>query len=489
MNLAMNLAALPALVVLLPLLLAVLLFVVAERWQNLLGIGGTVLTALLVLMLAGQVWHGGVIELSLGGWQPPLGIGLRADGMAALLLVLGALVALALMIHAPAWFARHESTDSRALNWFWPLWFFQWAALNLVFLATDLFNAYIGLELSGLAAVALITLGGKRIALEAALRYLLLALFGSLLYLLGVALLYGAGGALDIGRLGDTLVPGAAPRAALVLITLGLLIKTALVPFHFWLPTAHANAPAPVSTILSALVVKASFALLLRIWFELFVPLGVGLAGELLGLLGMIAILWGSLQAIRQQRIKLMVAWSTVAQLGYLFLIFALASQMAWVGTLLHALSHGLAKAAMFLAAGNVLLALGHDRIRGLHGAAGRLPVTFFTFAIAGVSLMGLPPSGGFIAKWLLLGAALDAGRWLYALVIILGSLLAAGYLFPMLRQALGGTHDPRHPHPQRSLPISLELTPLLLAVLALLLGLAAILPLSLLTPALQEVW
>ena len=472
--------------VLLPLLLAALLFISPEGWRKHLGQLATLICAALALSLAWQVLQTGTLRIALGEWPAPLGITLRADGLSALLLALVAIVALPLAAHAPAWFQRHEPANSRALAWFWPLWLIQWSALNLIFLAADLFNAYVGLELSGLAAVALVALGGKREAVSAALRYLLLALFGSMLYLLGVALLYGAGGVLDLTLLAGAITGAdggaAAPRAALLLITLGLLIKTALLPFHFWLPAAHASAPAPVSAILSGLVVKASFALLLRIWFELFVPLGLDGAGEVLGVLGIAAILWGSLQAMRQQRIKLLVAWSTVAQLGYLFLVFALAVELAWAGSVLHALSHGLAKAALFLAAGNIALALGHDQIHRLHGAAGKLPLTFFTVALAGVSLMGLPPSGGFAAKWLMLQAAIDGGRWPYVVAIIGGSLLAAGYLFPLLRHALAGTHDPRQRDEGRLLSWWLEIPPLLLASLALLLGLMALLPMSLLS-------
>ena len=472
---------LPLLTVLLPLLLASVLFVMPEHWRRRAGLSGVVGCTALTIWLLAEVFLHGAIRQAVGGWQPPLGIVLRADGMAVLFLALVALVGLPLSWHASGWFARHETAGSRVAHWFWPLWLFQWAALNLLFLAGDLFNAYVGLELSGLAAVALVALGRQRTALEAALRYLLLALFGSLLYLLGVALLYGAGGALDMATLARQLEPDAASRAALVLITLGLLLKTALFPFHYWLPAAHANAPAPVSAILSGLVVKASFVLLLRIWFEIFAPLGVGLAGELLALLGLMAILWGSLQAMRQRRIKLLVAWSTVAQLGYLFLVFALYSEDAWHGTLLQAFSHGLAKAAMFLAAGNIALALGHDRIAGLHGAAGKLPLSFFAIALAGMTLMGLPPSGGFMAKWLLLQAALEGGRWLYVIGIIGGSLLAAGYIFPLLRHALSGTHDPRQHEGECLIPRWLEVPPLLLATLALLLGLLILLPIDLL--------
>ena len=228
--------------------------------------------------------------------------------------------------------------------------------------------------------------------------------------------------------------------------------------------------------------------LLPRIWFELFVPLGFGAAGEVLALLGMAAILWGSLQALRQQRIKPLVAWSTVAQLGYMFLVFAIATGLSWSATLLHLTAHALAKAALFLAAGNIVLALGDDRLSSLRGASHGMPLTFFTVGLAGVSLMGLPPTGGFVAKWLLLQAAIDQEHWLAVVVILAGSLLAAAYLFPLLRHALTGTLKQTGEGAGRSLPLQLELPPLLLALLALLLGVLASWPLALLRPAMPLV-
>lgn len=477
--------ALVMLAVLLPLLLALGLVLLPSVWRLRLGLVATLFCLMPLLPLLLQAWNGGEVVVALGGWQPPLGITLRADAMAVFLLTLTGVIALPLGMHARHWL-RHGG-GAAAEAWFWPLWLFLWASLNLMFLAGDLFNAYVGLELMGLAAVALVALGGKRAALEAALRYLLLALFASLLYLLGVALLYAAGGTLDLALLGQRIEGGESSRAALVLITLGLVIKGALVPFHFWLPPAHASAPAPVSALLSALVVKAPLVLLLRIWFELFAPLGFAAAGELLALLGMLAILWGSTQALRQRRIKPLVAWSTVAQLGYLFLVFAIASAAAWSASLLHLAAHALAKAALFLAAGNIVLALGDDRLSSLNGSSNRMPLTFFTVGLAAVSLMGLPPSGGFVAKWLLLQAAIEQGRWLPVVVILSGSLLAAGYLFPLLRHGLAGTLKPPGQRSQQSLPLGLELPPLLLALLAILLGVTASWPGALLSMALPE--
>ncbi|WP_432822574.1 proton-conducting transporter transmembrane domain-containing protein, partial [Trichloromonas sp.] len=195
---------------------------------------------------------------------------------------------------------------------------------------------------------------------------------------------------------------------------------------------------------------------------------------SLLGLLGAAAILWGSLQALRQTRLKLLIAYSTVAQLGYLFLAFPLAvtaSATAWSAAAYLALSHALAKAAMFLAAGNLLLFGGHDRIADLDRVVQRLPLTTGAFALAGVSIMGLPPSGGFIGKWLMLEAALRQGRWDLVAVMIIGGLLAAGYIFKVLGYAfIQADVVPE----SRAVPASLEWTALLLAVGTVLLGFLA---------------
>jgi formate hydrogenlyase subunit 3/multisubunit Na+/H+ antiporter MnhD subunit len=269
----------------------------------------------------------------------------------------------------------------------------------------------------------------------------------------------------------------------MTLMTLGLLLKTGLFPLHIWLPPAHANAPSPVSAILSGLVVKASFYLVLRLWFQVFESHVSSSAGQFLGMLGAGAIIWGSLQAFRQERLKLLVAYSTVAQLGYLFLLFPLTgtasiAETAWSGGIYHALAHAFAKASMFLAAGNIMLALGHDRINELDGIAQAMPMSLFAFGLGGISLMGLPPSGGFVAKWLLLTAAWDGEFWWWAGILLGGGLLTAGYIFIVLKRAFA---TPTVHTTIQSIPFTLEFTALTLAVLGILLGLIATLPLTLL--------
>jgi formate hydrogenlyase subunit 3/multisubunit Na+/H+ antiporter MnhD subunit len=211
-------------------------------------------------------------------------------------------------------------------------------------------------------------------------------------------------------------------------------------------------------------------------------------AAQILAAMGAGAILFGSVLALRQQRLKLLVAYSTVAQLGYLFFVFPLTvglsasdiwSSAAWTGGWLQLFSHAFAKAAMFMAAGLIAEALGHDRIAEFAGVGRALPITMFTFGLAGLSLMGVPPSGGFVAKWLLLWATVIEGQWWWAVVIVVGGLLAAGYVFMVLGKALGSASVPltlRAPVSRRR-----ELVALMVALCAVLLGLVPLQPAELL--------
>ena len=428
------------LTVALPLLGAVL----AVAWParatliGIVAVGAATIAAISVLL---GVVDAGAARHLVGGWSEGLAIALRADALSALMLVLTALVMLAGSIYATRYFER--AGDARR---FWPLWLLLLTALNALLLSDDLFNLYVTLELLGLTAVALAAMGGKPEAIDAALRYLLVGLIGSMAYLAGVALLYLSYGSLDIATVATRMQAEPGAWLALSLMTGGLLLKTALFPLHFWLPPAHANAPAPVSAVLSALVVKAGFYLVLRLWTGLFADITTTPAALLLGVLGAGAVLWGSWQALRAARLKLLAAYSTVAQLGYLFIGIALLLQLPpgnardalYGGLVLLALTHGFAKAGLFLAAGIVQQQSGHDRIAELGGTAQGLPATTFAIALAGVALIGLPPSGAFLGKWELLSSAFVLGQWFWILVVGAGSLLAAAYVFRVLGHAFG---------------------------------------------------
>lgn len=434
-------AALLGLVVLAPLAAALVTAVLPDRRVPVTGMLATVLVAGASLVLTAVLGVAGPLTHDLAGWPPPLGIRLYADGLSAVFLGLTALVGLGVAGYAAA--DRSATGDDAR---FWPLWLAAWAGLNAVYVAGDLFNTYVTLEIVGLAAVALVALGGGS-SWGPALRYLLVAVLGSLLFLLAVALIYAQVGTLEIIAAGQRLAvqqEAGVARWSAVLMVVGLGLKAALVPLHAWLPPAHGAAPTAVSAVLSALVVKAGFFVLVRMWFWVLGPES-GTAA-VIGLLGAVAVLWGGILALVQDRIKQVVAYSTIVQMGYLFLFFPLATaaagnpaaeRAAWGGAAALAVGHGFAKAALFLATGTVKQVHGTDSLRALSGAAPPPPPVLMTMGLASVSLVGLPLSLGFAGKWQLIVASLATGQWGWTVVLIGGGLLSALYLLRPLNVLL----------------------------------------------------
>ncbi len=398
-----------------------------------------------LLIAAGVLRAKAPIVEWVGNWSPPLGLALRVDGINAAMLLTTALILGGVALHARADYATAPgAAETRAPLAFWVFFLALWTALSMAFLGSDLFNLFVALEMLTFGALALACLDGRASQFKAELRYLLFALIGSVLYLLGCGLLYGDYGTLDVVLLARAARSDPATIMAATLMSAGLLAKMALFPLHLWLPPAHAGAPPAASAVLSGLVVKASYFLLLRLWFTVMPSTLAAAVAPVFATLGAAAILFGSLVALRQARLKLLVAYSTVAQIGYLFLMFPLVAggtegfaSAAWLGGALQAICHAFAKAAMFLAAGVIAGVLGHDRIADLGGAARATPLSVWAFGLAGLSLMGIPPSGGFSAKWLLLIAAIETGQWWWALVIVGGGLLTGGYVFRVLSASM----------------------------------------------------
>lgn len=468
----MELSPIPWLLVI-PMFWAVLSLLLPARWEDWIALPGVAIQILAAGALLQGLLSAGPQHYALGDWPAPLGITLASDGLAVTFVMLTALVATACAVCMPV----YRRKEPAAYRYFWPLVWFLWAALNTIWFSADIFNLYVGLEMMSLAAAGLVALTGSTPATAAAMRYLLAALFGSLAYLLGVALLYGAYGTLSLHQLSSLAQPGVTTLIALGIMVAGLLFKTALFPLHGWLPPAHSNALTPASVLLSALVVEAPFYILLRLWINLGPGLSTA-AAQLLGFLGTGAVIWGSWMALKELQLKMLVAYSTVAQIGYLFLFFPLmtgtapeTARLAWDGTLLYAVSHATAKAAMFLAAGSLILATGSPEVRSLAGTSGLRPLSLASFGLASMTLMGLPPSGGFTAKWLLLQSVLTSGQWWWLPALLLGGLLTAAYVFRVFYVSfLPNPHGNAFRHP----PLTLELAALMLALTGLPLGLAA---------------
>lgn len=449
--------------VLLPLVAALL----ALGWRrHAAGISwsGTILSLLCAVLALQQVLSDGPQQWLLGGWPTGLAIRWQLTELTALLLLLTGL------IHSVvASYSLASQRGEKLAADFWPLASLLQMSLSALWLSTDLFNWYVTLELLGLVAAAMVTLSGGK-ALSAALRYLVLSLAGSLCYLLGVALLYGQFGVLDLAELSGLSQSSDSPTTmlALLLMTAGLMLKAALWPLHLWLPAAHAVAPTAVSALLSALVVKGPLFILWLLWSQLAsTELSYAVAGFFL-LAGSLALLTGGWSALRTPYTKVMVAHSTVAQLGYALLAMGLALQSSdpafqhafW----LFIIAHALAKTSVFLAVGEMQSSLGGKRIQMLKGASQTMPLAMFALAVAGGSLIGLPPSGGFLAKWqLVLPLWPQWQLWIWLGMILVGTLLSAAYIFRVVVVAFDRARPVQPDFAPQLLPQWIALLPALL--------------------------
>jgi multicomponent Na+:H+ antiporter subunit D len=406
--------------------------------------------------------------LEMGGWPAPLAIRLQLTPLKALLLVFAALLHLLVGLYA-------LTSQPAVPPMFWPLSAILHSAFASLILCVDAFSLYISLELLSLTAVALVATAGPK-AYAVALDYLLLSLAASLCYLMGVAVLYSHYGILDFLLIGELAEADISTRVALLLMTVGLMVKGALWPLHFWLPPAHTNAPTPVSALLSGLVVKGPLFILWQLWSQVAPAEMAREVGPLFALGGAFALISGGWSALRAAYVKTVVAYSTVAQLGYAMM--GLGLLLFWqqpqyhVALWLFVVAHGLAKVSMFLSAGEMQATLGSRRISSLRGATQTVPAAMSAFAIAGVSLIGLPPTGGFLAKWVLLGPIFtEAEHWPWAFVVLLGTVVTAAYVFRAIGLGFYQASSNRPPYNFNRPAQLLALLPALLVLSMVLIG------------------
>jgi formate hydrogenlyase subunit 3/multisubunit Na+/H+ antiporter MnhD subunit len=373
----------------------------------------------------------------------PAGAGvLVADGLGVGLVLVSATVALL----ATAFAAAERSGAAPVRPAHWPVSLALLTGINGVVLAGDLVTAYLVLELVAVSGAVLVVLGGGRARLAAGTRFLYAEMIASLTFLLGVALVWRTAGTVALDGIADGALDSTEGRVGLALVTAGLLLKIPAFPMHFWMPAAHSLAASAVSPWLSALVVKSAFVVLLRVWATEPLAVPAVTAQQLLGALGAAAVLGGGIAALRATQVKRLVAYSTVAQLGLLLLVVPLVgagSVDGWTGGAVHAIAHALPKAALLMAVSLLATTMGGATVPHLAGAAARRPVAVLTIGVSAVSLIGLPPTAGFVAKWYLLVGSLGTGQWWWAVTIVVGGLLTAAYLARLLQQCLRAPSSP----------------------------------------------
>jgi multicomponent Na+:H+ antiporter subunit D len=423
---------LPAFVVI-PLIAAFILPLFGKKGKDAATILANIITILLLGLAVYVVATEHTGKYEIGKWPIPLGINLVLDGLSALMLLAIGVVSAAAMLYSARYMERYTA-KSKYLS----LFLLMVAGMNGVVLSGDIFNIFVFLEIASLASYALVGFGCEHEELEAAFKYMVLGSIGSIFILFGIALVYGNTGTLNLAYISKAIQASgtnAGLSFALALFIVGFGLKTALVPFHAWLPDAHSSAPAPISAMLSGIIIKTlGVYALVRIVFNVFgVSVQIGWLIVVLGLLSMVA---GAFLAIGQWDIKRLMAYSSISQIGYVILGIglgatliaqggekALLAPLAFLGGLFHLANHAVYKSLLFLTSGSVEMATGTRDLRQMGGLAERLPYTRATCTLASASIVGIPPFSGFWSKLILVVAAVQAQLYWIAAIIVFVSL------------------------------------------------------------------
>jgi multicomponent Na+:H+ antiporter subunit D len=434
---------LPALQVVVPLLggvLAALLRRSAPAFSLTLAVSW-IMPVISGLMLH-EVLSNGPISYALGGWPPPWGIEYRVDLLNAFVLMLISSIG---AVTVP--FARRSvafEVGERRQAWFYCMYLLCLTGLLGVTITGDAFNAFVFLEISSLSTYVLIALGRDRRALVAAFRYLIMGTIGATFYVIGVGFLYLLTGSLNMVDIAQRLA--AAPPeharamvAGLAFLTVGISLKLALFPLHSWLPGAYAYAPSWATVFLSATATKVAIYLMVRFLFSIF-GIALDFRGlpivEILLALSLAAMFIASIIAVYQSNLKRMLAYSSLAQIGYMMLGVGIANHAGLTGGLVHLVNHAMMKAALFLALGALFYRVGTVRLEEIAGVGRKMPLTMGAFVVAGLGIIGTPGTAGFISKWYLALGALDRGWWILVFLLVASSLISVLYIGRVIEMA-----------------------------------------------------
>ena len=439
---------LPVLLVVVPLVAAPIAALLNRpRLSWAVAVAATLWALYAALELLSQTMAAGEIHYELGGWAAPYGIEYVVDPVNAWVVVIVALIGALVAPYARVSVEREITEDRIPL--FYAAFILCLTGLLGIAVTGDVFNVFVFLEISSLSAYALIALGSDRRALTASFQYLIMGSVGATFIVIGIGLMYVMTGTLNMADLADRLPEVSGTRTipvAFTFLTVGITLKLALFPLHLWLPNAYTYAPSAVTAFIASTATKVGVYLLLRFFFTIF---GVTFSFDVMQLdrilmpLALIAIVAMSLVAIYQENVKRLLAYSSVAQIGYMVLGISFASVLGLTAGILHLFNHALMKGALFMSMGCVMYRVGSVRLERMNGLGRAMPWTMAAFVVGGLSLIGVPFTVGFISKWYLVQAALEQGMWPVAGVVLLGSLLALMYVWKVVEVAYFREADP----------------------------------------------
>ena len=434
----------PVLLVVVPMFVAPLLAIVPSRghlpWS--LATITNAIVFFIALSLTQQVLAEGTIFYELGNWPVPFGIGLMITPFSALMvLVITGASLVALLVGYNSMPAEVGPEHQSLL---YACWLLALTGLVGIAISGDAFNIFVFMEISSLAAYVMVANGPNRRALTASFNYLVTGTTGATMYLIGVGYLYMMTGSLNLLDISERLADISDTLPVMIaggFLVLGLALKAALFPMHAWMPNTYQFAPTPVAIFFAACSTKVAIFVMMRFEFMVLLPnLGepAYFLSSLLIPLCVAAFLVGSAVAIFEKDLKRMLGYSSVAQIGYIVLAISLASASGMTAAILHFFNHALIKAALFTAVAAMILRYGSDNIDKLAGVGRRMPLTSFAFVIAGLSLIGVPLTAGFISKWYLIQAVLQEPGLgiLLTILILVSSLMAVVYVWKVVEVA-----------------------------------------------------
>jgi len=454
----------------------------ADFWANLC----TLVLFIMSLQTIGILKTHGTMVYKMGNWAPPIGISLVLDGLTVLLLVTVNLIAFASCLFSVGYMEKYTAKSK-----YYALFLLMLTGMNGLVLTGDMFNLFVFLELAGVASYALVAFGTEAEELEASFKYMVLSSIGAAFVLLGIGMLYSYTSTLNMADIARILSYRGLSVTTLfigVLFMVGFGIKAAIVPFHPWLPDAHPSAPAPISAMLSGVLIKAlGIYAILRVFFCV---LGFGLNPaflEILRILGVLSMMIGVVLAIGQWDIKRLLAYHSISQVGYVILGIGLGTPLGILGGLFHLFNHSVFKSLLFLNSGGLDYAVGTRNLKQMGGLKEKMPVTEKTCLTASLSISGIPPFNGFWSKLIIILACIQARHPGYAFWAVIGSILTLSSFMKVQRYAFYGA--PKKVMKKiKELPPCMQLAMIFLAIICLFGG-ALLLPMfknSFLQPAVQ---
>ncbi|MDI6689387.1 MAG: proton-conducting transporter membrane subunit [Actinomycetota bacterium] len=433
------------------------------------------LSMIMSAYLTAKVYFIGPVSYYLGGWKPPFGIEIYFDELSAsslLITVLGLLI----LIFSKRYIEKKLPAEK--VSTYYTLVLLNIAGMLGFVVTGDMFNLFVFTEILSLSAYALVAIGGEKIAEMAAFKYLLVGAVSSLSILLAIGFVYSITGTLNMRDMTLRLPEVHSLRVAAVafaLFIVGFCVKAALFPVHIWLPDAHAIAPCPVSAILSGLVVKTGLLGILRV-FQVYRLTGGVLdltpITTILAWLGTISIVMGAFFAFFQDDIKMMLAYSTISNIGYIVLGIGLASFDGLRGGVVHIFNHAIIKVSLFLTAGALIHQTGFRKLTDLRGIAKRMPITMAAMSIGIISIVGIPPTNGFICKWFIALGAMEANAPLFAAALLFGALFIFAYYIKIVNAAYFREPTRKEIAEAKEAPLSMLIPVAILALVCLMMGL-----------------